>query len=148
MKKAIILFVCMGTMFCSIAQENPSGTSKPVLTKQEYLQKSKGQRTGAIVMVSAGGALAIAGLAVAVDEATNNIGNIFEPDKQTTKNETLSNVLFITGVAAMLGSIGLFVSAHRNKVKGLALSFKNEPANQLQRSMVRSVPSISLKIRI
>jgi hypothetical protein len=150
MKKVILLFVCIGTMYCSFAQETPSETSKPVLTKQEYFQKSKGQRTAAIVLISVGGAITVAGIAVAAGDATEDLGNIFDPNAETNKHETLSIALIITGVAAMLGSVGLFVSAHKNKKRALSVSFINEVAPQFQKGMVfyRSVPSLTLKISL
>jgi hypothetical protein len=152
MKKAIILFVCVGAMFCSFAQETPPGDEGPFLTKQEYLQKSKAQRTGAIVMVSAGGALAIAGLILAVENLGTDIGNDLFPNTpgEPKKNEALSAVLLIAGVGAMLGSIGLFRSARKNKQKALSVTFKNELSPQLQKSLVvnRYVPSLTFKISL
>jgi hypothetical protein len=150
MKQAILLFVCMGTMLCSFAQETASETPKPSLTKEEYLKKSKRQRTGAIVMISAGGALVIAGIAVAANDLGNDLYNIFDDNASTNNHETLSTVLAVVGVAAMLGSIGLFVSAHKNKKKAMSISFKNETAPLMQNSMVfqQYVPSLSLRIRL
>lgn len=153
MKKAIIFLICMGTMIYSIAQENPSETPKPLLTKEEYLQKSKANRTGAIVLISAGGAITLAGFAVALNSLEEDLGNISlfgSPTKTTNNDATFEAILIIGGVAAMLGSIGLFVSAHKYKRKALSVSFKNELAPQLQRSTVKynAVPSLSLKIRL
>jgi len=150
MKKAILLIVCAGTIFCSVAQQTPTETSKPVLTKDEYLQKAKGQKTGAIILIAAGGALVIAGAAVATKDLNDDLGNIFEPDTETNKHETLATVLVVAGIAAIAGSIGLFVSAHKNKKRAMSVSFKNEPTLQLQRSMAfyRSVPSFTLKISL
>ena len=151
MKKAIFLFVYLAAMFCSFAQETPSGDTNPLVTKEDFLKKSKGQRTGAIVLISAGGAMAIAGFGVALNDFSNDLGNIFSTTEHTSgNNSTLATVLIIAGVGAMLGSIGLFVSAHKYKRKALSLSLKNEMAPQLQRSMVfcQPVPSLSLKISL
>lgn len=156
MKKSILLFACTNAMFYTFAQEIPVEKPKPSLSKEEYLQKSKGQRTGAIVMISAGAATTIAGFAVAINEVENDLQNgvnaIFNPTAANTTNDngTFAPALIITGVAAMLGSIGLFVSAHKNKQKALNISFKNEPAPQVHRSTVfyKSVPSLNLKIRL
>ena len=149
MKKATLLFVCMGTMFCSFAQETPSETPEPVLTKEEYKKKSKGERTAAIVMISAGGVMTIAGFAVVLNNLDFN--GLFDSNYQPkNQNETLEYVLVIGGLAAMLGSIPLFVSAHKNKKRAMSVSFINEPVLQLQKSMVfyRAVPSLNLKIRL
>lgn len=152
MKKAIILFACIGILFWSVAQETPSGNDSPVLTKQQYLQKSKGQRTAAIIVISAGGVMTIAGLILVVQNLGTDIGNDIFPDTppDKKKNEALSWVLTVVGAGAMLGSISLFRSAHKNKRIAMSMSFKNEPAFQLQRSMVftRYVPSLTLKINL
>jgi len=139
----------MCPFICSFAQEIPSETAKPVLTKDEYLKKSRSQKTGAIVLISVGGAMTIVGTAIAMNDAGNEIVGIFDPNYQpNNNNETLSGVLVIGGLAAMLGSIPLFISAHKNKKRAMRISFINEPALQLQKSMVfyRAVPSIKLKI--
>jgi hypothetical protein len=138
MKKMFLLFLCMSIMYSSIAQQTPSGTSKPVLTKEEYLQRSKKLWRVAIIVVSAGGAMAIAGIAL----GTN--GNNYNDDGN------LSGALFITGCAVMISSLGFSIPAHINKKKAMSVSFKNEFAPLMQRNMVfnRSVPSLSLKIRL
>src|SRR5664279_1767740 len=95
MKKTTMLIVCMGTIFCSYAQETPSETSNAVPTKQEYLRKSKAQKSGAIILISVGGALIIAGAATAVSNVNYNI-DIFgngQTNQNTNNDETLSDVL-------------------------------------------------------
>ncbi len=149
MKQAIFLLASLVTFFSCFAQEITSETPKPVLTKDEYLKKSRGQKTGAIVLISAGGVLTIVGMAVAVNNFEIDFGGTYGSSNQTdNSNETLSGVLVIGGLAAMLGSIPLFVSSHRNKKRALQLSFINEPALHLQKSMVfyKAVPSVKLKI--
>ena len=151
MKQAIFLLACMCPFICSVAQDMPSETSKPVLTKDEYLKKSRSQKTGAIVLISAGGVMTIVGAAIATNDLGNELTGIFNSNYQPdNSNETLSGVLAIGGLAAMLGSIPLFVSAHKNKKRAMSVSFINEPALQLQKSMVfyRAVPSLKLKVRL
>lgn len=142
MKKVILLFLCIGTMYCSFAQEIPSKSAKPTLTKEEYLKKSRGQKIGAIVMVSIGGLMTLSGIAVGL----NDLENLFEE----SNNAGLTGVLIIGGVATMLGSIGLTVSSHINKKRALSVSFKSEPFHQLQKSTVvnKPIPSINLKISL
>ncbi len=157
----MFFIACMGAMFCSLAQETSTDAAKPLLTKQDYLKKSKGQRTGAIVLISAGGAMAFAGMIVVVNDAGNDIGNnivnglnaAFDPSAPTatSKNHTaISTVLIVAGVGAMLGSISLFKSASKYKRKAYSLSAKNEMAPLLQRSLVcyKPIPSLTLKIRL
>jgi hypothetical protein len=42
----------------------------------------------------------------------------------------------------MLSSIALFVSAHKNKKKAMAISFKYEPAELIQRNTISKTPSL------
>ncbi|MEO6719045.1 MAG: hypothetical protein ABIN67_01725 [Ferruginibacter sp.] len=150
--KKVILFI--GTVFfmsALIAQETPREKSMETLTKEDYLKKARGQKTGAIVLISAGGALTAVGFILALNNLEYDIGGIFDQNYQPRDdNETVSTVLAITGIAAMLGSIPLFISAHKNKKHAMNISFKNEMAPQLQGNFVfnRSIPGISLKIQL
>ncbi|MEP7108968.1 MAG: hypothetical protein ABI760_13330 [Ferruginibacter sp.] len=139
MKKAVLLFITLGTMYCSLAQQIPARKSKPAHTKEEYLQKSKKLWTAAIVMVSVGGVMAITGLAMGLNESNGNGGS-----------GDVSGVLFVGGCGLMLGSLGCSIPGTIFKKKAMSLSFKNEPASSLQRGMVfnKTVPSLSLKISL
>lgn len=152
MKKAILLSICMGTMCCSFAQEISSDTAKPVLTKEAYLKKSKVQKTGAIVLVSAGGAMVITGLYLAIVELGGDAYNVAFPYTKVDKNnnKVLSAALIVGGLGTVYGSIRLFVSARKNKRMAYSVYFKNEYAPQLQQSFVinKPVPSLNLKIRL
>ena len=57
-----------------------------------------------------------------------------------------STTLFIIGGITTLRSIPLFIAIHRNKRKGMNLSFKNETALQIQKSsfVYEYVPSLTL----
>jgi hypothetical protein len=50
----------------------------------------------------------------------------------------------------MLASIPLSLAAHRNKKKGMRLSFKNESTPKLQQGSFvnQAVPSLNLKIHL
>lgn len=148
MKKAILLFVCMATVFCPFAQETPSATPEPGLTKEQFLKKWKRERTGAIVMISAGGVMTLVGMNISLSNSLNN-SEMFGVSLPK-KDETFGIVLLIAGVATMLASIGVFASARINKRKALSISFKNELSPQLRRSMIfyEPVPSLTLKISL
>lgn len=161
MKRAILFLLSLGTIYFSLAQESSSGASNQPATKEDYLKKSKRQRTGAILLITSGGAIAIAGFAVAIDNAGKALGNSFvnsirtsfDPyaSPATTKDHrTLSSILIITGVGAMLGSISMFVSAHKYKLKALSFSFKNETAPQLKGLIMvyKFIPSLTLKMSL
>ncbi|MEP7108969.1 MAG: hypothetical protein ABI760_13335 [Ferruginibacter sp.] len=152
MKKAIIVFVCLGIINYSFAQETPSETAKPSLTKEDYLKKSKGQKTGAIVLVSVGGAMAIGGIAWLANEFTQDVVDVVNPYPANNSNsgKVFSAVLIVAGVAAILGGVKLFKSSHKNKQRALSMSLNNELVPQLQRSLVfnRYIPSLTLKVKL
>ncbi|MCW3092613.1 MAG: hypothetical protein JWP81_3682 [Ferruginibacter sp.] len=148
MKRVIIVIVCMSAMLSSFAQET-SEASKTLLTKEDYLKKSKSQKTGGLVSLIGGGTLFLIGAVVATNDLSNDLDNLFT-DNTSTNHDALVSVLIITGGAAMLGSIPLFKAANRNKRKAYALSVVNDMAPRFQGSTVcyKWVPSISLKINL
>jgi hypothetical protein len=139
MKKiiAIIFFFTISTL-CFSQQID----SLPVLTKQDFLQKSKSQKTTAWIMLVGGAILTGTGMAIGVNESTDAVVSPFtlEPGP----------VLLITGSVFMLSSIPLFMAANKNKKKAMSLTIKNEKALQLhkQKFVYKSIPSISLKVAL
>lgn len=126
MKKIIVFALLLLSSLATFSQQTePSAPS----TKQDYLQKSKSQRTSAFILLGSGAAL----LAIA---APGNVSFDILP------------VLVIGGGAAIVGSIPLFIAAGKNKRRAMSMSFKNETAPVLQNSgfTSRVVPSLALKI--
>lgn len=111
-------------------------TPSPVLTKQDYLQKSKNQKGGAWLLLG-GGTVVLAGTLIST---LSSVG---------TKRKT-SVVAISIGSAMMVGSVPLFIASGRNKRQSMSLSFKNEMAPQLLKGSFvnRQVPSIFLKINL
>ena len=128
MRKILVFLCLLATASSSFSQD--STRSKPS-TREEYLQKSANQKTGAWILLGAGAAV----LAItAVSDADFDI----------------LPILVIGGGAAVLGSIPLFISARKNKKKGLAMTANLE----IQRSPVLTYlgaskpfsPGISIKL--
>ncbi len=149
MKKLTLLFTCLVTMFCSIAQVIPSDNPGSVLTQEDYLKKSKSNKTGALVCLIGGGSLFLIGSIVAAGDFNNDVENLFT-NNTSSNHDALIGVLVITGGVAMLSSIPLFRAASKNKRKAYSLSAKNEMAPLLQRSLVfyKPIPSLTFKIRL
>jgi hypothetical protein len=128
MKKAILLAILLVISAATFSQQIKSS---PTLTKQDYLQKSKNQKTAAWVLL--GGGIAMFAIAAPGNVSFDALG-----------------VLVVVGTVATLSSIPLFIASHRNKKKSMSLSFKNETAPQIQKSsfVYRSVPSLTLKISL
>ena len=149
MKKLIFLLSFIAATACCFAQE--TDITKP-LNKNDYLQKSKNQKTAAWVMLGVGAALDAAGIAKTLSNASKEVDYIFgQPQQQAVSvNHGAEYALYIAGTAALATSLTLFIAAKRNKTKAASLSFKNELAPQLQSSTVHysPVPSLSLKIKL
>ena len=138
----MMLLIVSATSFSQ--QINPS---KP-FTHEDYLQKSKNQKIISWILLGGGMGMVITGSATYKLQFTGSFGGV--PLQDDHPNNTLSNILVGTGLAAMIVSIPFFVSAHRNKKKGLSLSFKNETTPQIKNSSLvyQPMPAVSLKIRL
>lgn len=126
MKKMISLAMLLAVVVTSFSQQTEPS---PVLTKQDYLQKSKSQRTSAFILLGTGAAL----LAVA---APGNVSFDILP------------ILVIGGGAAIVGSIPLFIAAGKNKRRAMSLSFKNETVPLPQPGGFANQPALSVTINI
>lgn len=82
------------------------------LTKQDYLQKSKNQKTFAWILTGGGAAMVIGGLTLMAAQ----------PDY--VDSETIGLALVGGGAAAITGGIILFSSAKKNEQKGNALAIQ------------------------
>ena len=150
MKRLSLFLCCLSTFISLHSQELQPENSQPTFTKEEYLQKSKSQKTAAIILVSAGGLASTIGAVMATDDLEDDLGGVFDPYYEDNGDETVSAILFFGGLAAMLGSIPLFVSSNKNKKRAMELSFKNIPSTQVYRNMVinQNIPSINLRIHL
>ena len=141
--KKIILFLAFFSMLTkgfSQQVEEP----KMELTKQEYLKKSKSQKTAGRILLGGGGILIGAGL---LTNLSNGLGNLFVEESQKNSSGDIFTVL---GVISIAGSIPLLISAGKNKRKALSLSVKNQPSQVLQNNRLYSkiIPSLTFKINL
>ena len=105
MKKIIIYAMLLFVTANALGQQiNPN---QP-LTRQDYLKKSKTQKTAWILL--GGGAAVAAGAA------------ILDVSSDWSKSETPYLVALSIGCASMLGSIPLFIASKRNKRKAMNAS--------------------------
>ena len=128
MKNSIVIILLLILSAASFGQQT---NSSPSLTKQDYLQKSKNQKTAAWILLGAGATC----LAIA---APGNVSLDIVP------------VLVIGGGGMVVGSIPLFIASGKNKKKAMSVSFNNETVPQLQKSIFvkHRVSSLSLKINL
>jgi hypothetical protein len=109
--------------------------------KDEYLKKSKNQKTVAWVMLGGGLAVGIAGVIV-----FNQSDWFSEDDSQTNTG----GIMFLAGACTALGSIPFFISSSHNAKKAAAISFKNQELFFPRQDgiLVKSQPAVSLKIKL
>jgi hypothetical protein len=122
-------------LITATATFSQQSTPSPTLTKQDYLKKSKRQKTTAFLLLPVG-------------VLSTGLGMIRFKNEDGTYGNSMNTVFLVSGLAAIAGSITLFIASSRNKNKGMGLSFKNETVPQLENmcSTIRSVPTVTLKI--
>lgn len=140
MKKAIAFAILLIISVTSFSQQTKPS---PALTKQDYLEKSKNQKKAARILLY-GGSTCIA-ISFLIPNGDVIGGNFFYTEYE---NSDVKSAFFLSGFLSTLISIPVFIASHRNKKKGMKLSFKNEKVPLLQNSHFtnRPVPSLSLKI--
>ena len=135
MKKAILACAMFVTAITSFAQTTPD-----VKTKEDYLRKSRHQKTTAWIML--GGGLVLVGVGFAA-----TAGSVSDTDTDNTG----ANIIAYTGVASALGSIPLFIAAGRNKRKAASLSFNMQsvPAPFRNNSIaIKKQPALTFPIAL
>lgn len=102
-----IFVLCIAKTNCQTSKFSP-------LTKEDYVKKSKAQKTGAWVTLGAGIGMVAGGLAI-------NIGSDWIPE-----NENKGLWLSYVGGVATLASIPLFISSHKNKKRAASLTVNHQ----------------------
>lgn len=141
--KKLILFLAFFSMLTKGFNQQIEAPKKE-LTKQEYLKKSKSQRTAGGIILGGGAILIGAGLATSLG---NGLANAFR--LESPKNNS-GDVLTVLGVISIAGSIPLLISSGKNKRRAFSLSVKNQPSQVLQnnRLYTKMTPSLTFKINL
>ena len=116
-------------------------------TKDDYLTKSKHQKTAAWIMLGGGAGLGLVGEIVGLRGFADLASGQFH---KGSNNMGAGGVLIIAGSAAILGSIPLFIASGKNKRRGMSLSFTNQPAPAFVKNIAgnKYVPSVQLKFSL
>lgn len=116
-------------------------------TKDEYLLKSKHQKTLAWVLLGGGGALFAIGGIIGVHVVSNVLSGQFE---KADNNVGPAVILDIVGGVSMLGSIPLFIIASKNKRQAMSMTFSSQQMPALVQHITGStfIPSINLRIEL
>jgi hypothetical protein len=131
MKKIILFIQLLQFLIRSFGQQQT--TSAPI-TKTDYLQKSKSQKTVAWILFGGGTIMMITGVVVMSE-------NLF-----TTKGTGLA----VAGLIVSVASIPLFIASGKNKRRAASLSFNNIKTQQIKNSSMvyRPIPTVSIKINL
>lgn len=133
MKKIIFGFMLLLIATTTFSQQNnPTST----MTEQDYLKKSKQQKTFAWILLGCG----------ILSTGLGGLGSSINPDY----GEKGGTGFLITGLVATGASILLFNASSKNKKRASSLSFKNETSPQIQRGsfVYRYIPSLTLKFQL
>ena len=147
MKKNILFSLLLIVSVVSFSQQtNPA----PSLTKQDYLQKSKHQKTAAWILLGGGTTLIITSAVIPLGESTGLRPDPFTFISEGHKNDGIRAAFAGIGILSMLGSIPLFIASGKNKRRAMSLSFKNEKIPRIQKSdfTFQGIPSITLKLSL
>lgn len=131
------LFICTMLVLTTISSFCQQPNRNHSLTQQDYLQKSKKQKTAAWILLGGGAAVAVGAA-------------LLDVSSDWTKSETPYLVALAAGGASMIGSIPLFIAAGRNKRKAMKAStyfeIRQNPAPTNTRLSFHSTPTLSLKL--
>ncbi|HEX5652094.1 MAG TPA: hypothetical protein VFX58_03405 [Chitinophagaceae bacterium] len=134
--KKILLSVLMMLAVIAIMAQQTTGQ----LTREDYLQKSKRQKTTAWIMLGGGAAFVAAGAIWWANEYTYGTGN----------GETVPVAMTIVGGWSVLGSIPVFIASARNKNKAnelmVGLKMENAFSYLATRIKYQPFPAISITL--
>jgi len=138
MKKIIVFALLLMTATVSFGQQN---RSTPALSKQDYLSKSKHQKTTAWILLGGGVFSTTLG-----SVRFNFAGSDGEVDNST------SAIFLVTGLAAIGTSIPFFIASSKNKLKILEIRclIKMEISPQVCKTgfVYRPLPSLAISIHL
>ncbi len=145
MKQIIILTLLLAFTAVSFSQQI---VQKKSLTKIDYLQKSKKQKTVAWILL--GGGIGLIAITAAIPSEVTDYGNPFDPFDDKYSNSW--DLLAIPGALGILGSIPFFIVSGKNKRSANAVSFsiKRERASLARANSITNInyPALSLKLVI
>lgn len=145
MKKILLSLVVLFFVLNLFSQSK----TKVEISKDNYLLKSKKQKTAAWILLAGGAALVTTSFIIPDGEAT---GDLFPYPVTTNKNDGIKVAFGLTGAASMLGSIPLFLASGKNKRKARATTVSLNSQKilfPLQNTFVLSrQPTLTFKIEL
>lgn len=140
MKWAVLLSAFwIGLFSQTLAQE---------MSKQDYLDKSRNQKTTGFILLGGGVAMIAVGSILFADDAVDTAISCTYLNCSSGSGIESGMVISAVGGLAILGSIPVFISSGKNARKAAQLTFSNEPTfiPKYVGNIPRSIPSVSLLI--
>jgi hypothetical protein len=149
MKRSLfMLLIAYSTCTCLAAQpENPGGpVNKSTFSPEQFMLKSKKQRTAARILLFGGIGVSLAGFIALANEYDDMWVSAFGGDAKY--NTTAGEILFWTGFASVTGSIPLFIAAGKNRRNAYStkVSVDIKKRAQVQYGSVKAVSYPALSI--
>lgn len=136
--KSILTFLLILLLYIEAAsqyQNNPAVTSPA----NDYLEKSRKQKTTAWILLVGGGVVSSIGMVIGMSEMFTDLFDA------ATDRGSAGPVLLVAGVASMAGSIPLFIASGKNRKKAageLVLKWVPGPG------FVTHFPAIGIRIKL
>jgi hypothetical protein len=143
--KCVILFICV---FLSLSLSAQKTETKTMLTKTDYLTKSKKQKNTAFILLGAGVAFIATGAIIPEGAETDD----FLPTCfcYANKNDGIKGAFIMAGGLSAIVSIPFFIASGKNKRRAAAVSLNTEKINFPVKNMLvqATIPAISLKFTL
>jgi len=139
MKKLTLIIAMIVFFFESFSQQTQP---TPSIRQQDYLKKSKKQKTAAWISLGVGTAFVIAGAAIPKNETE---GAIFP-----SENEYFKAAFYLVGSVSILASIPYFIGSAINKRKAASLSVNILRLQQANKNglVYMQMPAVSLRVNL
>lgn len=114
----------------------------------QYLIKSKNQKTAAVACLAGGVALATIGILTSAPKLATDFGDIFNTAQPPHQNYTAQTVLVFAGAIGIVASIPLFISAGNNKRKATLLITSQKTALGLPIFVSKKITGLTLSVSL
>ncbi|MDI1322803.1 MAG: hypothetical protein PSV36_08640 [Algoriphagus sp.] len=125
-----------------------SQTFAQEMSKQDYLDKSRNQKTTGFILLGGGVAMIAVGSILFADDAVDTAISCTYLNCSSGSGIESGMVISAVGGLAILGSIPVFISSGKNARKAAQVSLRNEPTYipKYVGNIPRAIPSVSLSI--
>jgi hypothetical protein len=121
--------------------------SQEVLSKQDYLEKSRNQKKTGKILLAGGSVLSAIGLGIVL----GNLNGLFDPSQPEPNNDgTVGEVLGYSGLVIAATSIPLFIASSKNKKKAMSMTLDSQKIPQMKNNnfVYRAIPSLTIKLNL